>query len=241
MRPERIVVTCEHGGNRIPTASSAHFKGNALRLRSHEGHDIGALQLARDISRALRAPLHSSTTSRLLVDLNRSLGHPELFSSVTKHLPEDEKERILRRHWHPYRQAVERRVETLQRNGRCVLHLSIHSFTPQWEGKTRDVDVGILFDPKREAETRFAESWIEELQSRRSDLAVHKNAPYRGWADGLATALRAQHPESRYLGIELEVSQRFPLGEQLEWRALRRDVCASLAEVVGAGPGALVP
>jgi predicted N-formylglutamate amidohydrolase len=71
-----FLVTCEHGGNRIPAPYRKLFVRQRALLDSHRGWDPGALQMARALSTALRAPLVASTTSRLLVDLNRSAGHP---------------------------------------------------------------------------------------------------------------------------------------------------------------------
>src|SRR5689334_17093692 len=71
-----ILITCEHGGNRIPPKYRALFRNARALLDSHRGYDAGALAMARDLAAALQAPLISSTVSRLLVDLNRSVGHP---------------------------------------------------------------------------------------------------------------------------------------------------------------------
>src|SRR3954454_24119921 len=73
---DRYLVTCEHGGNRIPARYRPLFAGAEALLESHRGYDPGALQLGREIAAALDAPLVSANVSRLLVDLNRSIGHP---------------------------------------------------------------------------------------------------------------------------------------------------------------------
>jgi predicted N-formylglutamate amidohydrolase len=117
-----------------------------------------------------------------------------------------------------------------------VLHLSIHSFTPHWKGRRRKVDVGVLFDPARRHERAFTSEWLAALHACRADLCLRRNLPYRGYTDGLTTHLRTRFADSRYLGVELEVSQRFPLGPAPAWRSLRRDIAATLTTVVGAGP-----
>ncbi len=82
-----FLITCEHGGNRIPTAYRRLFRGQKALLGSHRGYDPGALVMAKALARALNAPLVSSAVSRLLVDLNRSIGHPQLFSAATRGVP----------------------------------------------------------------------------------------------------------------------------------------------------------
>ena len=54
--------------------------------------------MARDLARAFGAPLFSSTISRLLVDLNRSIGHRALYSAATRNLSRAEHARILARY-----------------------------------------------------------------------------------------------------------------------------------------------
>src|SRR5258708_4265355 len=84
---DSFLITCEHGGNRIPAPYRALFRGSRALLDTHRGYDAGALVMARELARAFKAPLVSSTVSRLLVDLNRSVGHPQLFSPATRGRP----------------------------------------------------------------------------------------------------------------------------------------------------------
>jgi predicted N-formylglutamate amidohydrolase len=79
-----LVITCEHGGNRIPIRYTDLFKANPVLLNTHRGFDPGALSMAKDLAAAFAAPLVASTISRLLVDLNRSVGHPHLHYEVLK-------------------------------------------------------------------------------------------------------------------------------------------------------------
>jgi hypothetical protein len=109
--PSPFVVTCEHGGNRIPAAYRRHFEDRDALLNSHRGYDAGALVMAKALARALAAPLVASTTSRLLVDLNRSIGHPRLHSEATRRADVAVRARIVERHYRPYRDKVDRAIE----------------------------------------------------------------------------------------------------------------------------------
>ncbi len=130
-----LVVTCEHGGNRIPAEYAGLFRGWRRILATHRGYDPGALVMARQLAAALDAPLVASTVSRLVVDLNRSLGNPRVWSDATRVLPPAGKQRIVRRHYAPYRQRVEALVSDAVAAGRRVIHLSSHSFTPVLDGR----------------------------------------------------------------------------------------------------------
>ncbi|MEW6073551.1 MAG: N-formylglutamate amidohydrolase [Planctomycetota bacterium] len=224
-----LLLSCEHGGNRVPRRQAALFRGARRELDSHAGWDPGALVLARELARAFRAPLFATTATRLLVDANRSAEHPRLFSAWSRSLPAAERARILARWWAPHRAGVEAQVAALARRRLPVLHLSVHSFTPRWKGRVRDVDIGFLHDPARPGERAFVAAWMEALAAFAPALRLRRNRPYRGTSDGLTTSLRARFGARVYLGIELEVSQRFPLGPPGRWRLLRRQLRESLA------------
>ncbi|MEC9373270.1 MAG: N-formylglutamate amidohydrolase, partial [Planctomycetota bacterium] len=90
-RPRAILITCEHAGREIPPRWRRHFRGASEILRSHRGLDIGAFDVALALAEHLAAPLIFSRTSRLLIELNRSLDHPRLFSEYTRDLDESER------------------------------------------------------------------------------------------------------------------------------------------------------
>lgn len=238
--PTGVVVTCEHGGHRIPARYQSLFAPHADLLASHRGHDPGALVLARAIARRLQCALIYSEISRLLVELNRSLRHPALFSAVSRDLPQKERNQVLGRHYFPYRRRVEAAVETLLTKGATsvrdggrgpgpILHLSVHTFTPILDGKPRSTDIGLLYDPQRAGERDFCDALARRLKKiLPDDLRIRRNYPYKGAGDGLTTSLRRRFAETDYLGIELEVSQAFPLGLEREWAQLRRDIAMAL-------------
>jgi predicted N-formylglutamate amidohydrolase len=66
----------------VPEAYAGLFTGHQALLDSHRGWDPGALPLGRQMASAFGAPLFASTTTRLLIDLNRSIGHRHLHSEL---------------------------------------------------------------------------------------------------------------------------------------------------------------
>src|SRR5690606_12802056 len=112
-----------------------------LALDSHRAYDDGAADVARALAERIGAPLFVADTTRLVVDLNRSIGHPRLFSELTRGLGQDARARIVERYYRPYRDAVERAVADASRGG-PVLHVSAHTFTPVLDGLERRADVG---------------------------------------------------------------------------------------------------
>jgi predicted N-formylglutamate amidohydrolase len=65
-------------------------------LSSHRGFDAGAMVMAGALARGLGAPLVVSAVSRLLVDLNRSIGHPRLYSQAIRKAPAEVREQIVK-------------------------------------------------------------------------------------------------------------------------------------------------
>ena len=78
-----LLVSCEHGGNRVPKEYAPLFADAAAVLATHRGYDIGALEVARDFGRRLGVTPFTATTTRLVVDLNRSPGNRDVFSAYT--------------------------------------------------------------------------------------------------------------------------------------------------------------
>ena len=227
---ERLLITCEHGGNSVPARYAPLFRGNGSLLRTHRGWDPGALLLARELAAELRAPLVEATTTRLLVDMNRSIGHPDLFSLITRNCGAAEKARILFLYYYPYRRRVEARIAAAARNGWRVVHISVHSFAPRLSGEVRRADIGLLYDPARRPERAFSRRLRAILKSTVPGLAVRCNYPYRGTADGLATHLRRHYPARLYAGIELEVNQKHAALPAPAWVGLRRLIISAVRQ-----------
>jgi predicted N-formylglutamate amidohydrolase len=204
-----VLVTCEHGGNRVPGAYRHLFDRRDRLLASHRGWDPGALALARALAGALDAPLVASEVTRLLVDLNRSPHNPSVFSEVTRTLPRAERVDLLERYHRPHWDAVRAALAELGASRGRVLHLGIHSFTPVLNGVRRRPDLALLYDPARPGERALTRRWAAALAAAAPDKVIGRNDPYRGSADGLTTALRTEHSDAEYLGIEIEVSQRY--------------------------------
>ena len=222
------VITCEHGGREVPSAYQDLFSGHQAVLDSHSGWDPGALALARRMAGALGVPLHAATTTRLLVELNRSIGHPHLFSEFTRGLPPTQRQKIVQHHYRPHRDAVEGTVARHIAAGYRVIHIASHSFTPVLEGVKRQADVAWLYDPRRAGEKALAAVWMGEFRQRVPALQTRRNYPYRGRDDGLTALLRKRFPDDSYVGIELEVNQRFVLAGGTPWDKLQEALVGSL-------------
>lgn len=212
----KILLTCEHGGNQIPAIYKDLFLKAGNILNSHRGYDPGAIDLFFHLEELADFSIYS-TTSRLLIELNRSIGHPQLFSEITKPLSKEVKREIASGYYFPYRELVEEQIAEWLKAGERVIHLSVHTFTPELNGVIRNADIGILYDPDKSAEKKRAKIIKAALNEVDRNLVVRHNYPYKGKADGFTTYLRKKFPEG-YSGIELEVNQKFVENRVMESR-----------------------
>lgn len=206
MKEPNILLTCEHGGNEVPAEYQHLFEENRQVLETHRGWDIGILPFAESMAKELQAPLLSSTVSRLLVELNRSLGHRQLFSEFSTRLPPPARKKLLEKYYFPHREMVAQAVQNSRAYGR-VYHITIHSFTPELNGQVRNADITFLYDYRRKDEAALAKCWQRMLEER-LPVRVRRNYPYRGHTDGLESALRKTWNEKDYVGLCLEVNQK---------------------------------
>lgn len=215
----------------MPARYRPLFRKLQRALATHRGYDIGAITLARQFAAALDAPLVRGRATRLLVDLNRSVRHPNLHSDATKGLPAGERARILHDWYMPYRAQVEDHVQAMVANGARVMHISTHSFTPVLHGEVRNADIGLLYDPARPCEVNLAWRWRRALGAAAPELRVRRNYPYRGEQDGMTSHLRRRFPPESYVGVELEFNQAL-VADTRAWREVRGVMVDALRDVL---------
>jgi predicted N-formylglutamate amidohydrolase len=199
------VLTCEHASNRLPVRAG----GVGLRrvLASHWGWDIGGAILTAELSRRIGAAI-SGRFSRLWIDLNRAVDDPTLIRSEADgvalpwnhEIGAAEVERRFLDYHAPYHAAVDRLVARHLVRGVRPLLLSIHTFTPVFEGRARTFDVGVLYDRHERPARALARSL------RAAGLATRYNEPYSGIAGMMYTAER-HGSHHRLPCLELEVNQ----------------------------------
>jgi hypothetical protein len=91
------------------------------------------------------APLYYDETTRLLADLNRSIGNP---SCTRKRHGTDlgERRELLDATTTRIARRVDAAMAEAVATGDRVVHIASHSFTPQLNGHVRTADIGLLYD-----------------------------------------------------------------------------------------------
>ena len=179
----RLLVVCDHASRRIP-AALANLGLDELALGRHIASDIGAGDVARHLSAMLDAPAVLAGYSRLVIDCNRGLGDPTSILAVSdgefipgnQGLGDEDKAERARQFFHPYHDAIRRRLESFERREVVPAFIAVHSFTPIFQRVRRPWQIGILWDK----DPRIPVPLIANLRAR--GLVVGDNEPYSGRA-----------------------------------------------------------
>ena len=217
---EILILTCEHASNKLPAAFKKAVPADVQE--THRAYDIGACSVFRKLVKFAKPEFFcEGKFSRLFVDLNRTITNKSAFCEYYETLEASDKAAAVKAkaqataYWQEYRAAIEKFVESaIKPNTRAakskpsVVHLGIHSFTPVLNGKVRNADIGILYDPSRPLECAYANVIKAEIKRLYPTMKVRFNYPYKGSSDGLTTTLRKKFGP-RYVGIEIEINQKF--------------------------------
>jgi predicted N-formylglutamate amidohydrolase len=210
----RLVFTCEHASADLPDPWRWPEEDRWL-VDTHWASDIGAAAFTRRVARLMNAPAVLARFSRLLIDPNRSLDSETLFrenaDGRTVHLNETlleaERARRIGRFYHPYHAAVKAMVE--RSRGDTVF--SIHTFADTYEGDTRVLEVGVLFDDDEAPAQRLVRHLNE------AGFHVLPNEPWSGKA-GLAYSSVRHAREFARCALEIEARQDLIVDESFAAR-----------------------
>ena len=197
------VLVCEHASQMIP-ASLDNLGLGPEAAQSHVAWDIGALDLAVRLSRYLDAPLVASRVSRLVYDCNRP---PESPGAIPAHserfaipgnagLSDAQKATRAEQVYFPFRTLL---GQVLDQHPVTPVLITIHSFTPVYNGTPRSVELGILHDH----DDRLALALLQSAQSG-TDLITALNQPYSA-TDGVTHTLRDQAGARGLANVMIEV------------------------------------
>ena len=178
-----LIFVCDHASNALPVEYGSLGLGPDS-FKRHIAYDIGAAEVTRAMADAFAAPAVLGVYSRLLVDLNRGADDPTLVMKLSDGaiIPGNAKADFaevsarIARYYRPYHDAIEAQIARARKANIVPVIISIHSFTPEWRGKKRPWEIGVLWDHK---DGRFAQPLMEYLR-RDGDLTVGDNQPYAG-------------------------------------------------------------
>ena len=201
-----VLLICEHASSRLPERYG-DLGLSQEALGSHIAWDPGALAVSQLMSRTLDATLIYQRFSRLIYDCNRPPESPAAMRDVSEifRIPGNENlseaERSLRTTslYMPFHGGIREEIAARRARGQQTVLVTVHSFTPVYFGKVRDVEIGILHDK----DSRLADRMLA-LAADTQLYRLERNEPY-GPADGVTHTLEVHALPAGLLNVMIEI------------------------------------
>ncbi|PCH45225.1 MAG: N-formylglutamate amidohydrolase [Hyphomicrobiales bacterium] len=198
-----FLFVCEHASSHIPP----EYENLGLQeaaLTSHIAWDPGALLVTNRLRESFDACAVTGKISRLIYDCNRP---PESPSAIpiesercsipgNQNLTDDQRIARIEACYRPFENVLENEISRLPATIGLV---TIHSFTPVYNGRQRDVELGILHDD----DSRFADAMLA-VAAQHSSFNVQRNQPY-GPEHGVTHTLKRHGIKNGLLNVMLEI------------------------------------
>lgn len=226
-QPCGLVLVCEHASNRFETPWGT-LGLDTETTTSHIAWDLGALRLAKKLAANL-APVTGGTVlihaplSRLIYDLNRSPDQQDAMPDQSeayaipgnKSLGLSQRLERTRSLYLPFHTSVHEEICRILAQGKRPLLLTIHSFTPVYNGKQRDVEFGVIHD----TDDTLAKAIVTAAS--RSNLDTRLNEPYSA-RDGVTHTLKLHATPYNLAHAMLEIRNDLLTNSQTEAKVTRQ-------------------
>jgi predicted N-formylglutamate amidohydrolase len=201
-----FVFVCEHASLTLPRAVG-NLGLSDEALRSHIAWDPGALAVARLLSERFDSPLVFQRFSRLVYDCNRPPDAPGAMPATSEiyrvpgneNLSQAERDARTNALYRPFHKAISGLIDARRARGLSTSIMTMHSFTPVYFGKPREVEIGILHDN----DARLADAMIDAAGAS-APYKVRRNEPY-GPADGVTHSLQLHGISRGLANVMIEV------------------------------------
>lgn len=189
----RFIFVCEHASNMIP-AEWGDLGLTAEQRMAHIAWDPGALAVSRKLAELMDSVVIHAPVSRLVYDCNRApdkaSAMPETSEiydvSGNRNISSQERLRRTEAVYLPWANGLHNLIAGRIALGLRPVIVTVHSFTPVYQGKQRHVEFGVIHD--NDLSLAVA---IQAAASKHTRLHTKLNAPYSA-ADDVTHTLRAQ-------------------------------------------------
>lgn len=210
--PGNIILTGPHNGSAVPSCLPECMGTNPdWFFNAHEAMDLHIDKLFKALQEELtQTSFISGNYSRLVCDLNAMPDYaftersPENKNIKIPHNEPDQccaqkrLQRLDTLYW-PYHDAKQDMIEQKRQEYGGVLVLDMHSFTPTWEQKKRDVELGTIRSEKTPL-SRILEGYLRD----QSDYLFISGEPYRvAERPSNAAPMITEKSDLQYLGLEI--------------------------------------
>jgi predicted N-formylglutamate amidohydrolase len=228
-----LLLVCDHASHAVPSELEGLGLSEA-EITRHIGWDIGAAEVAAEMSRLMGATTILAGVSRLVIDCNREPGHPTSIcpSSDGTVIPGNAalsgaEIRAREDHWyHPYQRAIGHQLERLEQGGGRAALIAIHSFTPCMNGGCgRPWPVGVLWNQ----DGRLALPLMAGLRAK--GLLCGDNEPYSGRIANHTVDRHGQDAGRLHVSVEIRQDEIADQTGAVRWAELLAGVLeTALAE-----------
>lgn len=175
------LILGDHARNRVPEKLGT-LGLSAEDLASHVAWDPGTEDIVRILAAELDAPGIFACFSRLAFETNRYPGTgqsiPEISAGVhipgNQDLTGDDRQARQAALFTPYQAKIAHMLAETEKRVTCCPIISVHSFTPVFDGVERPWHIGLLVDE----DERISAPLIAALQNAHPDLPCGINVPY---------------------------------------------------------------
>lgn len=218
-----FVVICEHAGRLIPEALGDLGLPES-ELTRHIAWDIGARDIAVALAHKLDAPLFMQRYSRLVCDCNRRPDVPAFVPVISesteipgnRDLSDAQVAARAREIFHPFHDHVTEVLDRRAAEGRTTMLVTIHSFTPVFNGVGRPWEIAVLYN-----RDKTLSPMMLDILRQTTAYTVGDNEPYHV-GDDTDYAIPV-HGEARGLPcVEIEIRNDLTQGDEAveQWSSL---------------------
>lgn len=203
-----FLLAGDHAGRAVPAV--LHDLGlPEAELARHIGWDIGTAGLAAHLAALLDATAILQNYSRLVIDCNRPPGHPTSIAAVSdgttipgnQNLSPAQRQAREQAIFWPYQDQIAQTLAARAARPAPPVLISLHSFTPVFQGQVRNCQIGMLHD--RDPRLALA---LGRLLRARTTFVIADNEPYA--LDQLTDFTVPRHGEQGGIAsLEIEIRQ----------------------------------
>ncbi len=175
-----ILIVCDHASRVVPKALQG-MGIDGQYFEQHIGYDIGAAGVSRMLAEQLNATAVLAGFSRLVIDANRFLTAHDSIPSISDGIAIKGNERLsdidkmlrVEELFIPYHYQINQAVSNIRQHFSLPLLMSVHSYTPVFQGFERPWEIGILW----EGDDGVASMLLDYLREN-TRYHVGENEPY---------------------------------------------------------------
>ena len=210
-----VLIVCDHASNYVPHALNG-LGVDAQHFQQHIAYDIGAAGVSRYMAQNMGATAVLGGFSRLVLDPNRFLTAHDSIPSISdgvlipgnKMLSASDRMFRVEELFIPYHQAISQAAANICHHFSMPLLLSVHSYTPIFQGFERPWEIGVLW----EGDGDVAALLIDYLREH-TDYYVGENEPYHACSP-VGYTVKTHAESNHYPNMLIEIRQDLIADEQ---------------------------